>query len=180
MLALSQTAGYAILALSDLALCGDEWRLAVDIATSTGVPRPYLSKILNALVRARLIRAKRGYRGGFMLARSSDQVRLLDIVDAVDGRAWMGRCLLGLEECSDERACPTHEFWKAERARIAECLARLTLRDVAKHEEARRQKSASAKSGVSTRVRLTFGALPSDERVNEGNSAAGSDEAPED
>lgn len=147
MLALSQTAGYAILALSDLALCGDEWRLAVDIATSTGVPRPYLSKILNALVRARLIRAKRGYRGGFMLARSSDQVRLLDIVDAVDGRAWMGRCLLGLEECSDERACPTHEFWKAERARIAECLARLTLRDVAKHEEARRQKSASAQVG---------------------------------
>jgi len=139
MLALSQTAGYAILALSDMAEDGEQWALAGEIAQRTGVPRPYLSKILHALVKAQLLKAKRGYRGGFRLARPKRQIRVLDVVEAVDGQAWASRCLLGLEVCSDERACPTHEFWKAARGGIADCLARLSLSDVARHEEARRQ-----------------------------------------
>jgi Rrf2 family protein len=143
VLAISQTAGYAIQALSWLARGDSGWRLAKDIAADAEVPVPYLSKILNALVKAQLVRAKRGYRGGFVLGRPADQIRLLDVVQAVDGSAWMGRCLLGLEVCSDERACPTHEFWKVERARIAECLASLTLEDVAAFEKARERRAAA-------------------------------------
>lgn len=150
MLSLSQTAGYSILALS----CLDEehWLLAQDIAERTGAPKPYLSKILHALAKADVIRAKRGYRGGFRLARPAEQISLIDIVEAVEGTAWRARCLLGLETCTDERACPTHEFWKQERARIYECLARISLKDVAEFEKARVARPVAAALRISRTV----------------------------
>lgn len=137
MLALSQTTGYAILALSCLDGCQDRWVLAKDIAKCTGISLPYLSKLLHALNGSGLIRTKRGYRGGFQLAQSAPNISLLDVAEAVEGRKWLPECLLGLEECSDDRACPTHEFWKTERSRIEKELKRQTLRDVAEFERHR-------------------------------------------
>lgn len=134
MFSLSQTSGYAILALSCLDGTERRWVLARDIAARTGVPRPYLSKILHALTGAKLIRAKRGYQGGFMLVRSARAVSVLDVVRAVDGDEWLDSCMLGLDVCSDARACPTHEFWKAERRKIRACLEQLSLKDVADFE----------------------------------------------
>jgi len=134
VLGLSQTCGYAILALSCLHECGDRWVLACDIARCTGVPLPYLSKLLHSLVRCGLVVAKRGYRGGFALARPPADISVLDIAEAVDGEQAVPRCLLGLAECSPERACPTHQFWQRERERIISELRRLTLAETARFE----------------------------------------------
>lgn len=135
MLALSQTSGYAILALACLDAPGGEWRLAREIAAEIDVPAPYLSKILHSLALANVILAKRGYRGGFTLARPAASINVIEIVEAVDGHRWIGKCLLGLSECSDERGCPTHAFWKATRTEIERRLRRLTLVEVAKFEK---------------------------------------------
>jgi len=129
------TTGYAILALS----CMDEqksehWVLARDISDYTGVPQAYLAKILHSLGGSGLIAAKRGYRGGFALTRPAAQIRLLEVARAVEGKEGLNRCLLGLNECSDDRSCPTHAFWKDARARIEAELDRLTLRDVSEFE----------------------------------------------
>lgn len=140
MLCLSQTTGYAILALSCLEGCGERWVLAKDMAHCTGVPLPYLSKTLHALGGSGLIEAKRGYRGGFRLARPADQISLLDIAEAVEGESWSPQCLLGLEGCSDERACPTHTFWAKQREKIEAELQRRTLCDVATFERNRRSR----------------------------------------
>jgi len=134
VLTLSKTSGYAISALSRLSGPGGGWSLAKDLASSTGVPRPYLSSILHTLARNGLIRAKRGYRGGFALAAPAEQISVFQVVEAIDGPAWRGSCLLGLTECSDERACPTHAFWKAERNRIERYLRSMSLAQVAAFE----------------------------------------------
>ena len=131
MLGLSNTAGYALLAIAYLEGCAGRRVLAKDIAAATGIAGPYLSKILHTLAKAGLIRAKRGYQGGFLLARPAAQTRLLEIVDALDERSGTPRCLLGLVECSDERDCPVHRVWKSARLRIEACLERLTLADMA-------------------------------------------------
>ncbi len=135
MLALTQTSGYAVLALSCLDGPGQRWILGKDIVKCTGVPGPYLSQILHALSRAGLIETKRGYRGGYRLRRPASAITVLEVVEAVDGPECFGGCLLGLEECTDERACPTHAFWKAEKARIRAYLARLSLSKVAAFEQ---------------------------------------------
>ena len=65
MFGLSNTSGYGILALSCLVMHPDQWVLAQQITETTSVPKPYLLKILNLLAEAKLIEAKRGYRGDF-------------------------------------------------------------------------------------------------------------------
>lgn len=136
MLCLSQTSGYAIRALCCLDRCGGRWVRAWQIAACTGIPKAYLSKTLHALGRCGLIATKRGYQGGFQLARPAGRIRVLDIVEAVEGAAWQPRCLLGMADCSDRRSCPTHEFWKVQRERIRAELARLTLAAVSEFEAA--------------------------------------------
>jgi Rrf2 family protein len=131
VLELSATAGYALQALSCLHTAPGRWVLARDIAARTRVAGPYLSRILYTLVKAGLISAKRGYRGGFRLARPAERLSVMEIVEAVEKRPRSSHCLLGLAECSDRNGCPVHVLWKAARARVEESLARLTLAEVA-------------------------------------------------
>jgi Rrf2 family protein len=134
MLSLTQTSGYAVLALTCLAYERDGWTLSRDIANCTGVPSSYLSKILLSLAESGLVEAKRGYHGGYRLGRPAAEITLADVVAAVEGTDWAERCLLGLAGCSDERSCPTHEFWQDERARIQQKLQRVTLHEIAEFE----------------------------------------------
>lgn len=134
MLSLSQTTGYAIQALAHLDGPDGDSKFIRDVAEATGVPQAYLAKLIQKLVEAGLVESKKGYWGGIKLARPASQITLLEISNAIDGPRWMGQCLLGLEECSDARACPAHEFWKSARNLIRDTLTRTKLADVAEFE----------------------------------------------
>ena len=77
---------YASRALLSLALREDVSPTSVrDIAERTGLPQPYLEQILLALKGAGLVRSKRGVGGGYVLARTPEQITLGQIVSAGDG-----------------------------------------------------------------------------------------------
>lgn len=143
MLGLSQTTGYAIRALCCVQRAGPRRILSRQVARATGIPPAYLSKLLHALGQYGLILTKRGYRGGFSLARPAQQISLLEIVDAIEGPRWRRGCLLGLAECSDERACPAHAYWKQARQELESQLRELTLARVAEFETVASQRSAA-------------------------------------
>ena len=63
------------------------------LAEFYGLPEAYLSKLLKMLVRAGLLAASSGPRGGFRLARDPAGITFLDVVDAVEGRAPVFRCM---------------------------------------------------------------------------------------
>jgi len=132
MLSLSQTAGYAILALSYLDPKCEEWVLAKEIAERTGISKPYLSKILHRLGQAGLIHSKRGSKGGLILAKPPDRISVLAISATLDGEEWKESCLLGLPKCGDENPCPLHDYWVRERQKLQKKLADLTLDRVAR------------------------------------------------
>jgi Rrf2 family iron-sulfur cluster assembly transcriptional regulator len=134
MLSLSKTTGYAIKALAHLDAPGGRPATLRSIASRARVPYPYLARRMPDLVAARLVRSVRGKCGGILLARSPKDITLLQISEAVEARQWLGQCLLGLTACSDERACPSHEFWKKARAQIELTLRETTLADVMAHE----------------------------------------------
>ena len=146
MMSLTQTTGYAIQALSCLDETGAALAFGKDISVQSGVPRPYLAQIFHALGKSGLIHGKRGYKGGYRLARPSKTISILEVAQAVGGEDFLGRCLLGRVVCSDLRACPTHEFWKVEKARIEKCLASISLADVAAFER-KRVRSSKKKPG---------------------------------
>ena len=83
---------YACRALLSLALHADtDGPTSVrDIAERTGLPQPYLEQILLALKGAGLVRSKRGVGGGYVLARDPEEIKLSEIVSAVDGPITLG------------------------------------------------------------------------------------------
>ncbi|HEX9082818.1 MAG TPA: Rrf2 family transcriptional regulator [Holophagaceae bacterium] len=135
MLPLSQSSGYAVLAMSCLEDPGGKPTLVVDVAARTGFPRPYLSKMIHKLARVGLVMAKRGNKGGVVLALAAREITLDLIAEAVDGAEWRNKCLLGFSECSDERACPAHTFWTSEREHIHERLKGITLEEIRTFEQ---------------------------------------------
>ena len=88
---MSTRGDYACRALLSLALRDEAGPTSVrDIAERTGLPQPYLEQILLALKGAGLVRSKRGVGGGYVLARSPDEIRLSEILSAVDGPITLG------------------------------------------------------------------------------------------
>jgi len=83
---ISRSTGYALVAVGFIAQnYKDGAVLAARISKEYGIPLEYLLKILQQLVRANVLRSKRGPRGGFFLARPSDAITLLEVIEAVDG-----------------------------------------------------------------------------------------------
>ena len=144
MLGLSQTTGYAILALACMEGPDGECVQVRDIATRTGITKPYLSKLIHALGLAGLVDSRRGHGGGVRLSRSPSKISVLEIVEAVDGPHVFDRCLMGMEGCSDHRACPAHAYWKPMRMKIRAKLAATTLASVIRFERERGARLAAA------------------------------------
>ena len=83
---ISRSTGYALVAVGYIAQnYKDGAVLAARISKEYGIPLEYLLKILQQLVRANVLRSKRGPRGGFFLARAAETISLLEVVEAVDG-----------------------------------------------------------------------------------------------
>jgi Rrf2 family protein len=143
----SLTTEYAIRVMNEIALHeGDDFLLARDLAEDLGLPRQYLSKILQQLVRARLLESTRGRLGGFKLARAPKDIRLFEIVAPFEDLKKTDECILGAATCSDAGACPLHDFWKAVKTRYKRELDTRTLADLARHEKAARRKLAESRA----------------------------------
>ena len=83
---ISRSTGYAMLAVGYITKHADEGIvLSQSISKAYKIPLEYLLKILQQLVRANILRSKRGPRGGFSLAKSPKKITLLEVIEAVDG-----------------------------------------------------------------------------------------------
>ena len=93
---LNRSTGYGLLAVAYIAQNKDQGLIqSQDVSKKYNIPLEYLFKILQQLVRARILQSKRGPRGGFSLARPATKITMLDVVEAVEGTFDMS---LGFEE----------------------------------------------------------------------------------
>lgn len=104
---LPKTAEYALRAVVWLGRTGDQTESADQLAEHTKVPRRYLNRVLQELVRAKVVRSQSGPGGGYALARAVQKITILDVVNAVAPQERIRRCPLGLR--SHTRLCPLHE-----------------------------------------------------------------------
>lgn len=120
---------YGILALTKLAGDGPAGKFVLlrDILDGTDLPQHFVGKIFQTLVRADILVSAKGRGGGFALKRPPHEVSLRQIVEAIDGRQRISRCILGFAECNDEQPCPQHDHWKTIRRQIDELLDQTTL-----------------------------------------------------
>ena len=78
----------------------------LEIAKDQKIPSHFLSKILQILVREKILTSIKGPNGGFQIKRSLDKVILGEVMDAIDGEGKHEKCLLGYPYCSYKTPCP--------------------------------------------------------------------------
>ena len=99
---LSNTCKYAIRALIYLGKYHDEGKKIgiKKIAGDLEIPTPFLGKILQNLVKQKILASTKGPNGGFGLGKSAAEISLFDIVRTVDGDDYFENCLISLHPCS--------------------------------------------------------------------------------
>lgn len=121
--------GYALHALSSLPEDGT-FLLAKEVAERTGLPVPYLAKVLQSLAHAGILDSVRGPHGGFRLARPAAEITLADVVAALNDLESEA-CVMGFTQClSRVKPCPLHQAWCEAKAGLDETMAHLTVRDL--------------------------------------------------
>jgi Rrf2 family nitric oxide-sensitive transcriptional repressor len=103
----SQTVEYALRAVVYLAYESPDARTTEQIHKATQVKKAYLSKILQGLARKGIVTTQRGIGGGVALAKSPEELTILDVVNAVEPLTRIRTCPLGLQS-HGVRLCPLH------------------------------------------------------------------------
>lgn len=141
----TQKSQYALRALFELATRMDAGPTRIeDIAKAQSIPQRFLEVVLNELKHAGLVEARRGPRGGYLLARSPRDVRVADIIECCQGRFTPVDCLgeAGPADCSFKGDCVFLSLWEEVRGAVNHIYESTTLQDLVTREEGRRAKAA--------------------------------------
>src|SRR5512139_1808072 len=105
-----------------------------EISEEYKIPRSFLAKILQKLVKAKIVRSYRGVKGGFSLARQAKDISMLDVLEAIEGRLAMNLCLEDKRKCDFSRHCPIHSVWVTAQSKVTEVLRKSTFEDLARQK----------------------------------------------
>jgi Rrf2 family transcriptional regulator, iron-sulfur cluster assembly transcription factor len=123
---------YAIRGLGELAGRSTGGNMLLDqLVAGTDLPRDFMAKIFQKLVRGGILISAKGRGGGFALARPAHQISLMQVVEAMEGPQLLDRCVVGLERCNDQMPCPQHDLYKPIRQRLKDYLNTTSVADLA-------------------------------------------------
>jgi Rrf2 family protein len=101
-----------------------------DISRAENIPRSFLGKIFQHLVKAGLVRSTRGAGGGFVLTRSAEEVTVLEVIEAIEGKIALQRCLEDVPNCDQTRGCALCHLLEQAQDQIKDVFSRTTLADL--------------------------------------------------
>ncbi|MFB3815501.1 MAG: Rrf2 family transcriptional regulator [Terriglobales bacterium] len=143
---LTRAADYATRVMIHLASLPDGTRVQrTALAEATDVPESFMSKVLQGLVRARLISSRSGVNGGFELAVPPSEVSLLDVIEAIDGPLQLNVCVGPPRGCGRQAWCGAHTVWTEAQDAMTRILRRATVAEMAAKSTSRR---AAARKSV--------------------------------
>jgi Rrf2 family iron-sulfur cluster assembly transcriptional regulator len=103
-----------------------------EIAKEINSPQAFTAKILQDLVRHKIINSVKGAYGGFEINKNElKYIKLSQIVKAIDGDKIYNGCGLGLETCDENHPCPVHEKFKDIRNELKHMLENTSLEELA-------------------------------------------------
>jgi Rrf2 family protein len=118
---------YAVRTILYLAREKDLMASATEISHAMHIPRSFLAKILQRLVRSRLLTSTRGAQGGFRLMKKPSAISLLEIMEAIQGPAAINLCAIDKKHCKLSTACTVHPVWVVIRKEVEKRLAKQTI-----------------------------------------------------
>ena len=100
------------------------------ISGALKIPHYFLSKVLQTLSRDEIVVSHKGLHGGFALGRHPSRITLMDVAVAIDGKAFLDRCVLGYSKCSEESSCPAHRDWEPAKTLILKMMQNKSFYDM--------------------------------------------------
>jgi Rrf2 family iron-sulfur cluster assembly transcriptional regulator len=129
---LTRRGDYAVRVVVELATePADAVLRTAELGRRTGVPRPYLTKIVQALARHGLVRTRRGTLGGVALLAAPESISLRRVIEAAEGPIRINRCLVRPGLCDRTPTCPVHPVWRRIRSVLLRELDAVRVADLA-------------------------------------------------
>lgn len=100
-----------------------------EICNGINAPEPFTAKILQNLRKLDIINSTKGPNGGFFIEKDKD-IKLIEIVLAIDGDNIITKCGLGIKECSELKPCPIHADFKPIRESLKQVLEKTSVRQI--------------------------------------------------
>lgn len=114
-----------------LAQQGDDGYISAgEIGQQLELSAHFLTKIMQQLTAAGLVKSYRGPNGGLALARSASTISVKDVYVALEGDSLFRECVLGLPGCGNRKPCPFHDRWAAAREGINRMMSEQSLADL--------------------------------------------------
>ena len=136
MLRLSKKSDYALIAMKHLAMRPDASSSAREISEAYDMPLELLAKVLQRLVRSRLLVSVQGTRGGYRLGRSAALISVADVIQSVDGPVTVTACSDTDHNCDQYTKCSIRDpLWKIKN-RILDSLNTVSVAEMAAEGEA--------------------------------------------
>lgn len=130
MIRINRLTDYATLILFHLCKTRGQPSSASALALSTSLPVTTVSKILKLLANAELLVAHRGTAGGYELARAPSQIKIPEILTAIEGPISLTECTHTDASCPLESKCQLHSPWQAINKVVIDTLNTITLEDL--------------------------------------------------
>jgi Rrf2 family protein len=125
---ITRQADYALRAMLYLAQLEPNQRAATSqIAEEQRIPPSFLAKIISQLSIAGLIHTSRGARGGVSMARTPEEISILEVVEAIDGPISLNECTDNPESCPFGDDCPMRPLWCDTQSELVKRLGKTTF-----------------------------------------------------
>lgn len=134
MIKISKMADYGVLTMSHMARQPHALYTAGQLAETTDLNLPTVTKVLKALSRSGVLVSSRGVGGGYALARAATCITLADIVEAIDGPVKLTACAHEPKNCSACRLhdnCSLQDCWYRLNTKVRDALASVSLMELA-------------------------------------------------
>ena len=133
----SKSFGYALRGILFVAMIKDEdRRVHVDeIATRLAVPRHFLAKIMNRVVKEGILDSTKGPYGGFSVNKETLSSPLIRLLKITDGMEQFNSCVLKLRKCNKANPCPLHFLMEQSRDDLLKNFSETTVADLLKQDK---------------------------------------------
>ena len=133
---LRQNTDYALRMMGNLARNNGENTISVRVlAQEEGVSYQYACKILQKLHEANLVESTMGPKGGYKLSRKPDQITMLDVVRAMQGRVAVNECTIDTGYCPRQKTCPVNGRLCTLQRVLDTYMKDVTLEDIQKRQQ---------------------------------------------
>ena len=129
----SKTCEYALRATIYIAQksSGDKKIGITEIAKAIDSPQHFTAKILQYLTGYNVVSSIKGPNGGFFITDKQKQLSVRTVLQALDEDSVLQKCVLGLNECSENKPCPMHAQYKIIKQQLVQLFESKTIRDLA-------------------------------------------------